>query len=271
LASWTLADGTNYITIATAWRTFQISKFARIEMSVAEPILRFHYSDNNPELVTLRSDNNFKNWVNTRTFDIDFNDVVSPVVGSAAALETIILAWLAIVGGTAVADGNYTDVTVSGVGTVWTINNDVVTYAKMQNVSASPRLLGRATVGAGNTEEITLGTNLSITGTTLNAASGGGGYSIVAVNFAASPYTILPTSGTTIYQVDCTGGNVVINVPTAVGNTAVYGVKKTDASANTITVTPNGAETIDGNATQTILFQNTEIDIYSDNANLFIK
>lgn len=50
------------------------------------------------------------------------------------------------------------------------IADDSVTYAKIQNVT-SARLLGRATALAGDTEEITLGTNLSFTGTTLNAAS----------------------------------------------------------------------------------------------------
>lgn len=48
------------------------------------------------------------------------------------------------------------------------------TYAKIQNVTTA-RLLGRATAGAGVMEEITLGTNLSFTGTTLNAAGGGSG------------------------------------------------------------------------------------------------
>lgn len=43
------------------------------------------------------------------------------------------------------------DVTGSG---ALTIANDAVTYAKMQNVSATDRVLGRDTAGAGNVEEI---------------------------------------------------------------------------------------------------------------------
>lgn len=47
------------------------------------------------------------------------------------------------------------DVTGSGTGSfAATIGNDAVTYAKMQNVSATDRLLGRSTAGSGDVEEI---------------------------------------------------------------------------------------------------------------------
>lgn len=54
-----------------------------------------------------------------------------------------------------VADGDKGDITVSSTGTVWTIDADAVTYAKIQDVSATDRLLGRSTAGAGIVEEIT--------------------------------------------------------------------------------------------------------------------
>jgi hypothetical protein len=53
-----------------------------------------------------------------------------------------------------VTDGDKGDITISGAGSVYTVDNDVVTYAKMQNVSGPDKVLGRVTVGAGDPEEI---------------------------------------------------------------------------------------------------------------------
>lgn len=60
------------------------------------------------------------------------------------------------------------------------IDNDSVTYAKVQNVTVASRLLGRGDSGAGDVEEITLGANLTMTGTTLAAAAGGSGNTLYA-------------------------------------------------------------------------------------------
>lgn len=65
-----------------------------------------------------------------------------------------------------------------------TIATAAVTYAKMQDVSAISKLLGRGSAaGAGDVEEITLGANLTMTGTTLAASGGGAGGSETAHPF----------------------------------------------------------------------------------------
>ena len=58
-------------------------------------------------------------------------------------------------GGGGVDDGDYGDITVSNSGATFTIDNDAVTYAKIQNVSATNRSLGRDSSGAGVIEDIT--------------------------------------------------------------------------------------------------------------------
>lgn len=56
------------------------------------------------------------------------------------------------------------DVTAGANSNATTIANDSVTYAKMQNVSATDRLLGRDTAGAGDVEELTVGGGVEFTG-----------------------------------------------------------------------------------------------------------
>ena len=99
---------------------------------------------------------------------------------------------LAGTGGATLGDGDYGDITVSSSGTVMTIDNDAVTYAKIQNVTANSvlaraagtdgdvsavalsasQLLGRGATG--DVAAITLGSGLSMSGATLSATGGSG-------------------------------------------------------------------------------------------------
>jgi len=84
---------------------------------------------------------------------------------------------------------------VGGTGTgsfAATIAANAVTYGKIQAVGASSKLLGSSASGTA-VQEITLGTNLSMTGSTLNAAGGGGG-TVTSVDVAGGT-TGLTTSG----------------------------------------------------------------------------
>lgn len=67
-----------------------------------------------------------------------------------------------------VADGDKGDITVSSSGATWTIDSQAVTYAKLQNISAQYRLLGRNSASAGSAEEVTLSQLLDWVGSAAN-------------------------------------------------------------------------------------------------------
>lgn len=62
------------------------------------------------------------------------------------------------------------------------------------------------------------------------------------------------------YFVDASSGPVVVSLPPSGTATGRYDVKKTDATANTVTIEPDGSETIDGAANVVI---STQYDRYS--------
>lgn len=73
---------------------------------------------------------------------------------------------------------------------------------------------------------------------------------------ASSPFTVTDLMVGTLFEVDCTSGAVVINLPTIAGLTLSgpwsIGIKKTDSSTNAITVNRGGTDTIDGATSKTI-------------------
>lgn len=76
-------------------------------------------------------------------------------------------AWTASSGG-GVSDGDKGDITVSSSGSVWTVDNQAITYAKIQNISAQYRVLGRNSASAGSAEEVTLSQLLDWVGSAAN-------------------------------------------------------------------------------------------------------
>jgi hypothetical protein len=177
-----------------------------------------------------------------------------------------------------IADADYGDITVSSSGTVWTIDNDVVTYAKMQNVSATDRLLGRDTAGAGDVEELTVGGGIEFTGSgglqtsafTGNVTKSAGGTSTTIANGVVAP-AMLTTGGpswtsggdvTVTGDITVTGNDIKSSTATAItlsstdvaiaGDLTVTGndIKSSTATALTLSgadVTVAGDLTVTGN------------------------
>src|ERR1035437_5799329 len=111
--------------------------------------------------------------------DLPLSGVTAGIYGSASNIPQITIdpegritlaANIGVAPSLLTAIGNTSTINLTN--TLGTLTADVnlasITYADIQNVT-SGKLLGRATAGVGSAEEITLGTNLSFTGTTLNA------------------------------------------------------------------------------------------------------
>jgi hypothetical protein len=64
----------------------------------------------------------------------------------------------------ALSNGTYGDIIVTGAGATLTVGPAVITYSKIQNVSATGRLLGRNSAGAGVIEELDAATSKTLLG-----------------------------------------------------------------------------------------------------------
>lgn len=127
-------------------------------------------------------------------------------------------------------------------------------------------------------QEINLveGANITITASD-NVGANRTDVTIAATTTAANSHTVVTkttnytiTTSDEIILANASGGAVTITLPTAVGNTNMYTVKKIDSSANHVTIATSAAQTIDGGSTAVIQVQYASVSVVSDNANWFI-
>lgn len=158
------------------------------------------------------------------------------------------------------------DVTGSGTGSfATTIPVDSVGLDQIVNAVANDKILGSGNSGAGNDYvELTLGRNLSITGTTINAA-GGSGANLAFDNRTATQYDITSDTGTDATVTGATGTlagamvasdktkldyitvNQAVDLDTLESDVAVNNSKVTNAT-HTGEVTGSGFLTVDKTA-----------------------
>jgi len=96
----------------------------------------------------------------------------------------------------------------------------------------------------------------------------GGSYTIV--NQTGTTLNETATSGIKVILCDTASNAITVNLPTAVGNTVTFHIKKINSSANAVTVDANASETIDGGATATLNVQYVSITLVSDNSNWMV-
>ena len=89
---------------------------------------------------------------------------------------------------------------------------------------------------------------------------------IIEKTFDDTPYTATAVEKT--INVDTSGGNVTIALPTAVGiSDTVYIIHKTTSDANTVTIDPDGTETVDFTSTKVLSSEGSSAVIRSDGSN----
>lgn len=89
---------------------------------------------------------------------------------------------------------------------------------------------------------------------------------ITVTTVSASTHAATATFGTIVLLCNTVGNSITVNLPTAVGNKAIYKIKKI-AVANSMIIDAFNAETIDGSSTITVFVENESLTLVSDNTN----
>ena len=119
--------------------------------------------------------------------------------------------------------------------------------------------------GAWGTVLNTFLTQSLVNTTTGSTTSAQNGYltQIRLITFASSPATLTLNPGQTAL-VDATNGAVSIVLPDATATYNIYNIKKTDSSANKVTINTTSSQTIDGCASAVIQVQYVCVSVVSD-------
>lgn len=143
--------------------------------------------------------------------------------------------------GAAVADGDYGDITVSSSGSVWTIDNDVVTNAKLANM-ATATFKGRTTAGTGDPEDLTV----SQAKTLLNLSNtNSGDVTLAGENYLSIASQVITANAVNLSGTNATGTLAAGRFPALTGDvTTVAG-----ALATTLATVNSNVGTF-GSATQ---------------------
>lgn len=138
------------------------------------------------------------------------------------------------------ATNTFGEMFVAGVSSVGTSNitNSAVTLAKIQNATANSKLLGSGAAGSGSPySEITVGSGLTMTGTTLSASGGSGTVTNTGGNLTSNAVVLgAGTADTKVVTGITTDGTSKLTL--GVAGTSVGSVDFKNATSGTVTVQP---------------------------------
>jgi len=179
--------------------------------------------------------------------------------------------------------GGYTNITCGGVVShgIFSVSGSGVAIGSIYNLSpagygfgnvdanhttiysgSAPAVNFDSTQNANFTRNVTINGNLIVSGTTTGAVS-------YAISTQTGTYTVLSTDYTIL--VNAAAGAAVENLPAASSVPGhILNFKKIDSSTNTVTLQPNGTDTIDGSTNKIISSQYTSVTIQSNGSGWFI-
>jgi len=214
---------------------------------------------------------NFTNiGINDKNKTINTNDSAFNNIGKFSNSDTIFAPTIQLSGGSPAigkvwtgtdALGNASWQTPSGGVTSFSYTNSHGLRGSVSNPTATPALtLTPITQAQGNNTDSVATTAYSDSLTKLKFNT-----------VTATSTTITDLKGTLIYDMDCTSNVDTLKLPAAatVSGNFFLTVRKKDSSVNKVVVKPNGSETINGQTSMVILFQNTSAVIYSNGSNYY--
>lgn len=109
-------------------------------------------------------------------------------------------------------------------------------------------------------------TDIGALETDVAALETGAGLRVYAITVTDAAYTAALRP---VILCNCASNAITVTLPAA-SNGRLYWIKKVDSTANAVVIDGNGAETIDGAATQTLSYQWSAALVVSDGANWYI-
>jgi len=150
--------------------------------------------------------------------------------------------------GDTITEHKYYGIDASGVDSFWIYDDGDTTRFDSDN----PIKIGHSSLVVGTSGDISLNGSVSF-----------------AVKSVTANYTA--TASDRVILCDATSNSITVSLPSASGITGrVYTIKRIDGSTNTVTIDPNGSETIDGASTYSLGSQWDFVTIVSDGSNWVI-
>lgn len=167
---------------------------------------------------------------------------------------------------TEVASGaNIAQSKISGLAASLAAKTDKATLTTKGDIYAATAASTPARLGVGSDGQVLTADSSQATGIKWAPAGGSNSHTVVS---KTSAYTA--TTSDEVILVSASGGAVTITLPTAVGNSNFYSIKKTDSSGNFVTIDTTSSQTIDGGLTAVIKVQYASVTVVSNGANWFI-